>query len=199
MKEQYQMKKLLFLNACVNMETSRTYRLGSAFISLLQQSGNFETTELVLEKEYAPALTSETLNKRLALLDKKDFADPMFRYAHQFSEAEYIVIAAPYWDFGFPAILKTYIEAVNVPGIAYRYGAGGRPEGMCKAEKIYYITTRGGFVTDEKDLGFSTIVDMGLYYGLTDVKCISLNALDIPTTDVEAVITKAIEDLPTRM
>lgn len=193
------MKKLLFLNACINIETSRTYRLGKELVSLLQKSGDFDTIELVLEKEYVPALTSETLNKRLALLDKKDFADPMFHYAHQFKDADYIVIAAPYWDFGFPAILKTYIEAVNVPGIAYGYGEGGRPEGMCKAEKIYYVTTRGGFVSDDKDLGYGTIVGLGLYYGIKDIKCISVNALDIPVTDVEAAMNKAIEDLSNKI
>ena len=36
------MKKLLFLNACMNRERSRTCRLGRALVALLRQSGDYE-------------------------------------------------------------------------------------------------------------------------------------------------------------
>ena len=42
-------------------------------------------------------------------------------YAKQFAGADTIVIAAPFWDLSFPAILKTYIENIYVTGIVSRY------------------------------------------------------------------------------
>jgi FMN-dependent NADH-azoreductase len=189
------MKKLLFVNACVNRGISRTYRIGKELVSLLEKNDDFEVIELVLEEEKIQALTSETLNRRFELSGGKDFSNEIFRYAKQFKDADCIVIAAPYWDLGFPAMLKIYIETVSIPGIVYRYSENG-PTGLCKAKKIYYVTTRGGHIDDEKDLGYTTIVELGKLYGIKEVKCISMNGLDIPADDIEIAIKKVTESLP---
>jgi len=188
------MKKLLFVNACVNRETSRTCRLSKGLIALLEKSEDFDVSELVLENENIQALNSETLNKRVELQKKQDFSNEMFKYANQFKDADCIIIAAPYWDFGFPAMLKNYIEAVSVTGIMYKFTESGSV-GLCKAEKIYYVTTRGGFIGDEKDLGFATIAELSKFYGIKKIKCISADGFGIPANDHEAVLKKAIEDL----
>ncbi|MGN1025661.1 MAG: NAD(P)H-dependent oxidoreductase [Faecousia sp.] len=193
------MKTLLFLNACYNRETSRTLRIGKELISLLMAGGDYKLEEIVLEKEQIAPLTSETLNLRFELLAKKAYENPMFAYADQFRNADCIVIAAPYWDFGFPSVLKTYIEAIGVAGFVYHYGPDGRPEGLCKADKLYYVTTRGGFIPDDKDLGYATIVDMGHYYGINEITCISAMGLDVPVTNVEETISKTIRDLPNKL
>ena len=190
------MKKLLFLNACVNRDISRTYRIAKELIALLKKSGDFEITELVLEKENTRFLTSETLNIRNELVDKGDLFNEKFHYANQFKEADCVVIAAPYWDFGFPAMLKTYIEEVNVRNIVYEYGECGELIGLCKAEKIYYVTTRGGNIGDGNDFGFATMVQLGKFYGIPEVKCISADGFDIPGNDIEALIQKAVDRLP---
>jgi FMN-dependent NADH-azoreductase len=188
------MKKLLFVNACVNRGTSRTYRLSKALISLLEKTHDFDISELALEEENIQALTSNTLNKRFELLKNKDLSNEMFKYANQFKEADCIVIAAPYWDFGFPAMLKNYIEAVSVTGIVYKFGEDGAA-GLCKAEKIYYVTTRGGYTSDEKDLGFATVAELSKFYGIKKIKCISANGFGIPSNDHEATLKNAIEAL----
>lgn len=68
----------------------------------------------------------------------------MFDYAHQFADADDIIIAAPYWDLGFPAQLKTYIENIYVPGIVSAYNDHGQSCGLCRARSLTYITTAGG-------------------------------------------------------
>ncbi|MDR1406688.1 MAG: NAD(P)H-dependent oxidoreductase [Tannerella sp.] len=192
------MKKLLFVNACVNRGTSRTCRIAGELVSLLEKREDCEVSELILEEEKMQALTSETLNRRSALSAGKDFSGEMFRYARQFREADCVVIAAPYWDLGFPAMLKIYIESVSIPGIVYRYGECG-PAGLCRAEKIYYVTTRGGHVDDEKDLGYVTMAELGKLFGIGDVRCISLNGLDIPADDIDSIVKKVIDSLPDRL
>ncbi len=78
----------------------------------------------------------------------------MFGYARAFAEADRIVIAAPYWDLNFPALLKIYFENVFVAGLTYRYGDQG-VTGLCRAAKLLYLTTAGGFI-DGRELGATT-------------------------------------------
>lgn len=189
------MPKLLFLNACIDRERSRTLRIARAAVSVLEDRG-YETEEIVLEDEYVLPMTTEILGKRNTLLKEGRYDDPLFSNARTFRDADRIIIAAPFWDFGFPSVLKTYLESVSCPGITYRYTPEGELIGLCRAERITYITTRGGFVSDEKDLGFATIGELGNYFGIPEVDCISANAMDIPTTDVDATINRVIEELP---
>ena len=189
------MPKLLFLNACIDRERSRTLRIARAAVSVLEDRG-YETEEIVLEDEYVLPMTTEILGKRNTLLKEGRYDDPLFSNARTFRDADRIIIAAPFWDFGFPSVLKTYLESVSCPGITYRYTPEGELVGLCRAERITYITTRGGFVSDEKDLGFATIGELGNYFGIPEVDCISANAMDIPTTDVDATINRVIEELP---
>ena len=189
------MPKLLFLNACIDRERSRTLRIARAAVSILEDRG-YETEEIVLEDEYVLPMTTEILGKRNTLLKEGRYDNPMFSNARTFKDADRIIIAAPFWDFGFPSVLKTYLESVSCPGITYRYTPEGELIGLCRAERITYITTRGGFISDEKDLGFATIGELGNYFGIPEVDCISANAMDIPTTDVDATINRVIEELP---
>ena len=189
------MPKLLFLNACIDRERSRTLRIARAAVSVLEDRG-YETEEIVLEDEYVLPMTTEILGKRNTLLKEGRYDDPLFSNARTFRDADRVIIAAPFWDFGFPSVLKTYLESVSCPGITYRYTPEGELIGLCRAERITYITTRGGFVSDEKDLGFATIGELGNYFGIPEVDCISANTMDIPTTDVDATINRVIEELP---
>lgn len=71
--------------------------------------------------------------------------------AEQFAQADEIVVAAPYWDLSFPAILKVYLERICVSGVTFHY-VGDQAEGLCRAEKAVYVSTAGGYV-GERHLG----------------------------------------------
>ena len=185
-------KKLLFVNACVNKSTSRTLKIASSLLELLKESYVIE--ELDLEHLDIHPLDSQRLNERLALLARGELLDSSFILARQFANADCVVIAAPYWDFGFPAMLKVYIENISVTGISYRYGDRGQTVGLCKAERLYYVTTRGGLVTDEDDLGYRTLEGMGRIYGIKDIRCMSARGLDIVTVDADEEVSRAIDE-----
>ena len=80
----------------------------------------------------------------------------MFCYARQFADADTVVIAAPYWDLLFPAVLRIYLENITVCGITFRYSEKGIPESLCNAEKLCYVTTSGGFI-GENNFGFDYV------------------------------------------
>ena len=189
------MKKLLYIDSCVLRETSRTERIANALVDQLQKSDEFETTKLVLEDLELKPFTSAPLMRRNELLETRNLDDPMFDLAHQFAEADVIVIAAPFWEGSYPSLLKLYLEHVSVTGIVNHYTDHG-PVGSCKAEALYYVTTRGGFATDEQDMGWQNIAGLAKVYGIPKADCISVNATDIPTTDIEAAIEQAIASIP---
>lgn len=119
----------------------------------------------------------------------------MFDLARQFAEAETIVIAAPYWDLSFPAALKQYLEQINVVGITFKYTEEGIPVGLCRAERIFYVTTAGGFFVPE-DYGFGYVKALAHnYYGIQDVRKIEAVGLDIAGADAEAIMAAAEEAL----
>ena len=129
----------LFINSCVR-NASRTERIARALLDRLGEA----YTELRLESVGLQPLTGETLERRSALIEQGNYDVPMFDMAKQFAAADCIVIAAPFWDYSFPALLKTYLENIYVTGIVSRYGPDGQPVGLCRAKKLYYVTTAGG-------------------------------------------------------
>ena len=189
------MGKLLLINGNVNRDTSRTNRLTGVLTGLLRKTGDYDSfTELILEHEPLQALTSDTLNQRAALIDRHCYEDDMFRYARQFKEADCIIISAPYWDFVFPALLRIYIEDVSVVGLTYYYGPDCRPHGMCRAKKLYYVTTCGGYV-GQCNYGYDIVKSMASMFGIDDTQCVLAEGLDIDTNDVEAILNQAASDL----
>ena len=154
---------ILFINACVR-ENSRTLVLARDILS--KMSG--EVTELDLNLENIVPLKCDLLEKREKLIRNGNREDPMFSYARQFAEADEIVIAAPFWDLSFPALLKTYFEQITVSGITFEY-INGKPNGLCKAKKLTYVTTSGGPIF--ADFGYEYIKALAKnFYGITETK-----------------------------
>lgn len=183
------MEHILFINACVRPE-SRTLQLAQLLLSRLPG----QATEVNLEKERILPLTGPSLLQRSAALEQNDLEAPCFRYAKQFSKADIIVIAAPYWDLSFPASVKSYIEAINVVGITFAYNAQGIPESLCKAKALYYVTTAGGEIF--ANLGFSYIKAVAeAFYHIPVIRCIQAQGLDILGADTESIIDAARREI----
>ena len=98
------MDKILFINACVR-PCSRTLELAETL--LMKLDGDVQ--EIKLYENPLPVLDLNGMGKRNRAAKTGDFSDPAFDSAKQFAAADVIVIAAPYWDLMFPAVLKTYI------------------------------------------------------------------------------------------
>ena len=117
------MDRILFVNACVR-PCSRTLELANTLLQELKGT----VQEIRLYETDLPALDLKGMEKRDEAVRENDFSDPAFDLARQFASADVIVIAAPYWDLMFPAVLKSYLENITVSGITFRYSEKGRPE-----------------------------------------------------------------------
>jgi len=183
-------RPILFINACVRGE-SRTKKLAEKLLEKL----NRPVEEVRLEEINFPIVDEDFLNMRDRLISEGSLDSPVFDLARQFSDAETIVIAAPYWDLSFPAVLKQYFEQVNVVGITFRYTEEGIPEGLCKADRIFYVSTAGGiYAPTEFGFGYVKALAQG-YYGIGDVRLIEAVGLDIYGADVEAILEEAEETI----
>ena len=177
---------ILYINSCVRKE-SRTAKLAEKLLSKLNEPfDEIRTGELTF-----PTVNEEFLGERDRLIAEGKTDDPVFDLARQFSQAGTIVIAAPFWDLSFPAALKQYLELVNVVGITFRYSDEGVPVGLCRADRLFYVTTAGGcYVPEEYGFGYVKALANG-YYGIRDVRKIEAVGLDIYGADVDAIMRSA--------
>ena len=175
---------ILFINACVR-ENSRTLVLAKNILS----NTPCDVVEVNLNNESISPLNRELLEKRDGLVRGGCKDDPMLRYARQFASADEIVIAAPFWDLSFPALLKAYLEQITVAGITFEY-IGGRPHGLCKAKTLTYVTTSGGPIF--ADFGYEYVKALAKnFYGISQTKAYRAMNLDVNMISAEDVLTEA--------
>ena len=181
---------ILFINAC-NRRNSRTKILADYLLSKLND--NIKQIDLI---DFNFNKTDEDfLKHRDELIENKKYDDKLFTEANDFSKADIIVICAPYYDLSFPAILKQYFEHINILGITFKYSDEGYPIGLCKAKKIYYITTSGGnYTPDEYGYGYIKALANG-FYGIEDVEYIKATGLDIIGADEKQILTDAYRQI----
>ena len=185
------MKKLLFIDCCIRRSESRTKELAEYFMDKLKRSGEYEIEELCLMDEALSFMSEGFFQQREELLEEKNLDHPRFRYAKQFAEADKIVMAAPFWDLSFPALLKVYIENLCVHGITFGYGPQGL-HGICKADKLVYITTRGTFYEgSDMEMGSKYIEAMCRFWGIESYECVFAEGLDAREEPVEELMAKA--------
>ena len=89
------MKNVLFVDCCIRGEASRTKKLADAFLSALP--ADCRVTRLDLMAEELSYFKDGYFAQREQLLAAGERDHPRFRYAHQFAQADRIVIAAPFW------------------------------------------------------------------------------------------------------
>ena len=179
------MSEILFVNACVR-ENSRTLELAKHVLKKI--GGEFDEVKLY-QSDISP-LDFNGLIERTSASKIKDFSNSSFDLARQFVTAKTIVIAAPYWDLMFPAVLKVYLEAITVNGLTFVYSEKGIPTGLCNAERLIYVTTSGGQII--KNFGFDYVSALArTFYGIKNVKCISAEGLDICGVDVDSILQSA--------
>lgn len=182
--------KILYVNATVRPD-SRTKRIASYLLDRIPA----EKKIVNLGEEDIRPLNNELLELRTRLSAEKEFGNAIFHYAKDYAEADIIIVVAPYWDLSFPAMLKNYIETINVNGIVFRYTDKGDVEGLCKAQKLIYITTSGGKILSD-EFGFGYVKTLAKeFHGIKDIEYIKAEGLDIEGAQVEEILQKAQKNI----
>lgn len=175
---------ILFVNACPRTD-SRT-----AFLARKLLAGLGEYEELTLREESLLPMSEERLARRTALLQAGRYDHPDFVLPRQFAAADTVVIAAPYWDYSFPSLLKLYIENIYAVGIVSRYDENGMPQGLCKARQLYYVTTAGGPYDGRFSFEYIKALAQNCF-GIPEVSLIKAEMLDVEGFDAAAILREA--------
>lgn len=91
--------------------------------------------------------------------------------------ADVVVLAVPMYNFGVPAALKNWIDAISRARVTFRYTEHG-PEGLLTGKKVYVVLTRGGQYRDTPaDTQVPYLRMVLAFLGMTDVEFIYAEGL----------------------
>ena len=181
------MAKLVFIDATMR-EGSRTRRIARPLVDELGKRYDIETIRL--DGAGFPAVDSRILHDRDNGIVPEEYAE----MARRIAAADRIVIAAPFWDMSFPSGLKVFIENMSLFHITFD-SDDRHCYGLCKCEKILYITTRGMDIRTGDPLEQATPYLRALSYlwGLGELYVISAENMDYSSPDaIEGKISEAI-------
>jgi FMN-dependent NADH-azoreductase len=108
--------------------------------------------------------------------------------------ADVLVLGAPFYNFGIPATLKSWIDHLCRPGVTFRYTAAG-PEGLLTGKKVYVALASGGVYSAGPMAAYDFVAPylratLG-FLGLTDMEVVRVEGTAIPDLAAEA-LPKAI-------
>ncbi|MDC8771815.1 FMN-dependent NADH-azoreductase [Roseateles albus] len=162
-------------------EGSDSTRLANELAAGLLQQSPAEATKLeVLDLALTPhpALDEAALQAMFTPAEQRSPAQAErvaldMGLVEQLRRADVLLLAVPMINFGVPALLKNWIDAVAKAGVTFRYTANG-PEGLLSGKKVYVLLTRGGIYRDQAAdtmvpylrtvLGFLGLSDISFVY-----------------------------------
>ena len=184
---------LLFIDACIRGDQSRTKKLCDVFLTrYCERHPDHEIQRVDIDALGLRPLMRETLMQRDQLREQNRYDDPMFDLARQFAAADLILIGAPYWDFSFPAALKTYIEHISIGELLFTYDASGNPTGLCEANDVIYLTTAGSGIEKDDHAGGQIRSLFSALYGIEGYHEVRAEWLDCEDRDTETILADAI-------
>lgn len=186
--------KLLYIDGCVSQRgtASRTRRLAEAFFDSFREACPAAQIETVsLESLDIRPFLPAALDRRDALARAGDFGGAAFDLARQFRQADKIVVAAPFWDLSFPALLRVYIEHISVCGLCYHYESDGC-HGDCRASRLLFLTTGGDFERPES-LGVLYWRQLCAMFGIPRFDYVFAGGLDVDPAQVPSILADACE------
>ncbi len=70
--------------------------------------------------------------------------EPVKPYVDRIQAADALVMVFPVWNFGYPAILKGFLDRVFLPGVSFKLQDGKVRPGLTNIKKLAACTTYGG-------------------------------------------------------
>jgi len=141
--------KILQINSSARAEGSHSTRLANALVGRLRAALPEATLsvrdlgrtphpmldEVALQALFSPAAQRTPEQAARVALDDALIAE--------IQGADVVVLGVPMYNFGVPAQLKNWIDAISRAQVTFRYTDKG-PEGLLTGKKVYVTLTRGG-------------------------------------------------------
>lgn len=177
------MQNILFINGCIREHNSRTLKIANTYIENLKNQKDFNLIERNLSNEDINFLSNKSFDLKTGEISSSNVF-----FAKEFADADEIILAAPFWEFLFPAIVSCYFEMVSIPGITFKYTENGSA-GLCKAKSFTYIYTSGDYLSEDDKICEKYISRLSKLYGISEFSTISAEGLDIETNCADTIVS----------
>lgn len=95
-------------------------------------------------------LNAEGFSPVLTELERRDYheepsnIEAVKPYVERLQAADALIMVFPVWNFGYPAILKGFLDRVFLPGVSFKLQDGGIRPGLTNIKKLAACSTYGG-------------------------------------------------------
>ncbi len=129
---------VLFAHPCPESFNAAVHRV---VIDTLTSNG-WTVDNCDLNKEgFNPVLTEP---ERRGYHEEPDNIKPVESYVARLQATDALVMVFPVWNFGYPAILKGFLDRVFLPGVSFKLENGGVRPALTNIKKLAACTTYGG-------------------------------------------------------
>lgn len=129
---------VLFAHPCPE---SFSAALHARVVGALKASGR-EVDDCDLYAEgFSPVLTEA---ERRGYHDEATNTGPVAEHVARLRAADTLVMVFPVWNFGYPAMLKGYLDRVFLPGVSLRLVDGKVKPNLTHIRRLVAVTTYGG-------------------------------------------------------
>lgn len=136
-------------------EESQSAQLANYFLELYKENNKGDVIDkLDLYESEIPFLDVDVFSawgkfasQTTLTKTEQNKADQMDKLTNQFLNADKLIFAAPFWNLGYPPMLKAYIDTICIAGKTFKYTDKG-PVGLVSDKPLLLIETRGGFYSD---------------------------------------------------
>ena len=150
---------ILHIDSSIQGENSVSRKLTAAIVAALTAQGNEPVIYHDLSTE-APETTGA--------------------YVDQFLTSDTIVVGAPMYNLSIPSRLKSWIDAIVVPGKTFCYVSDGRPQGLAGGRRVVAAYASGGFHHGpEADFVEPYLRAVFRMLGITEVDVVRAEGVDI--------------------
>jgi len=194
---------ILQINASARLEGSQSSRLAGDVVERLR-AGRPDATLVVrdLARTPHPELDEPTLQALFTAPEARTPAQAA-RVAlddaliEEIQAADVLVLGVPMYNFGVPAQLKNWIDAIARARVTFRYTERG-PEGLLTGKKVVVALTRGSLLRDTAaDTQVPYLKTVLGFLGMTDVQFVNAEGLAMGAQAEADALTSArrqIED-----
>jgi FMN-dependent NADH-azoreductase len=192
---------ILQINSSARRDASHSTRLAARLVQRLRDADP-EATLVVrdLNKVPHPILDEDALAALFTPADQRTL-EQAARVAlddaliAEIQAADVVVLGVPMYNFGVPAQLKNWIDAISRAGVTFRYTEKG-PEGLLKDKKVYVALTRGGkYRNTPADTQVPYLKTVFTFLGLTDVHFVYAEGLAMGPDAEQSAIASAHEQI----
>lgn len=193
--------KILQINSSARRAASHSTRLANRLVERLRQA-DAESTLTVrdLNDVPHPVLDEAALGALFSPADQRT-PEQSARVAlddvliAEIQAADVVVLGVPMYNFGVPAPLKNWIDAISRAGATFRYTEKG-PEGLLTGKKVYVALTRGGkYRNTPADTQVPYLKTVFTFLGLADVRFVYAEGLAMGSDAEQTAIASAYEQI----